>query len=187
MRYFKVLLLMMCFFSLSLNLAFANGETKFSIGASNEMVDVTKLYVVNGVGAYEHCKALKGYPGEERFQVYFQGDTYPNYITYEDLRGINLDEVIEWELDGKTVRHLRRDIYRMFSDSSQLHSRRPGYTGQFSQEWNSKTFGHVYDEWFEGMAFSQDAQTLINHYFEYKNPNTLNVRDRFPDIKIINK
>lgn len=180
--------LLLCLFAilaifLSPNLTFASNSTTFQIGASQELVDVTKLYVEEGEGKYAGYKALKGYPGEERFQVYFQD----GHITYEDLRGIDPNEIIEWEMDGKTMRHYRKDIYRMFSDTSKLYSRRPEYTGQFSQEWNSKTFGKVYDEWFDGMIFLQDAETLLKRYFEYKNPPAANSRYDLSNIKIENK
>lgn len=185
MKYLKSCLLTMVVFSLSLGLCFANDTTKFQIGASKELVDVTKLYVEEGKGDYAHCKALKGYPGEDKFQVYFQGDTYAKYITYEDLRGIDVNEIIEWELDGKKVRHFRKDIYRLFSDSIRLYSNRPDYKGQFSQDWHRKTFGHVYEEWIDGMSFSQDAQTLLKRYFEYKFPSPPSNRYDLRDMEII--
>jgi hypothetical protein len=175
-------------FFLVTNICLAEDDnTKFSIGASPKLVDVTKLYVVNGNGKYSNYKALKGYPGENKFQVYFQGDTSAIHITYKDLRGINLNEIIEWKLDGKKVRNFKKDIYKMFYDSMKLYSHRPGYNGQFSQEWNRKTFGRIYEEWLEGMGFSQDAGTLLDHYFQYKYPDPPNHRYDLRDIKIIEK
>lgn len=174
-------------FSLLTSLCIAKDTTTFQIGASVELVDVTKLYAVAGEGKYADCKALKGYPGEDRFQVYFKGDTYAEYTTYEDLRGIDLNEVIEWEMDGKPMRHFRKDIYRLFSDSIKLYSNRPSYTGTFSQDWHRRTFGRVYEEWLDGMAFSEDAQTLLRRYFEYKFPNQFINRFEFADVKIVNE
>jgi hypothetical protein len=188
MKYFNAFIVAFFIFFLAFNMCFAaDDNTKFTIGASRELVDVTKLYVVNGEGEYSQYKALKGYPGENKFQVYFQGDTFASNITYKDLRGINLDEIIEWELDGKKVRHLRKDIYTMFYHSIKLYSRKLDYTGQFSQEWNRKTFGRIYEEWMEGMGFSQDAHTLLSHYFDYKYP--VKSFDRFEaaDIKVENQ
>lgn len=188
LKLFKYIVLAMLFSFVFCNIGLANDNAKFGIGSSKELVDVTKLYIVDGKDKYAGYKALKGYPGEDRFQVYFQRNTNGSitslHTTYEDLRGINLDEVIEWEMDGKPMRHFRKDIYQLFSDSIKLYSNRPTYTGTFSQDWHRRTFGRVYEEWLDGMAFSQDAQTLLKHYFEYKYPTPPNNRYDLRDMDL---
>lgn len=184
MKYSKIIIVSLFILILSLSTCFANDTNKFEIGSNKELVDVSKLYIIEGEGKYAHCKALKGYPGEDKFQVYFQGETYANYITYEDLRGIDLNEIIAWEYEGKTVKSSRKYLYNMFSDTIRLTVHNRDYAGKFSQEWYHEKFGQVYEDWVDGMSFSQDAQTLLKRYFEYKYPSPPNNRYSLRDMKI---
>lgn len=142
------------------------GETKTIKIYSYSVSTYGQLYAVPGSGKYADYMMLKGYEGEDKFQIYFQGDSNSFMTTVEDLRNINLNEVITWQYNGVYYKSTRKELYSFFSDSSKLRSLLGTSSGEvFSSNWFKSTFGQVYLDWLEGMQFSAEASNLVTEYF----------------------
>lgn len=125
------------------------------------------LYIVPGEGFYEEYTLLKGYEDEDKYQVYFQGDAESFMTTINDLRGINLDEIITWEYNGKHYKGSIRELYGLFSDSLKIKSIfgiSPGE--ELSDKWFIDIFGDVYLDWVTRMGYSIEAPNLVREYFK---------------------
>lgn len=134
--------------------------------STNKMADSSKLYAVDGVGKYKDYRMLKGYPGENEFQIYFKGDVSSYMATYEDLRSIDINEVIIWEHNNISYRNTRSELYSFFSDTSWFRSKFGVGEETLSHEWFMNTFGDVFVDWMKGIAYSNDASRLAGKYLE---------------------
>jgi len=128
------------------------------------------LYVTEGTGKYAGYKMLHGYPGQDKYQIYFQDYSVGNltryHVTYEDLRGINLNERITWKYNGKTYTHTRSELYSFFANTIWFSNNLSGITQYtLTQDWFLDVFGDVYLDWAEGIGYATDATTWVDMYF----------------------
>ena len=150
-----------------------NGETNTI--EINSKADKGQLYTVPGKDTYAEYTMLKGYEDENKYQIYFQGSAESFMTTVEDLRGINLDEIITWEYDGNQFIHYRKDVYSFFSDAVRLKSLLNIPKGEkLSDEWLINIFGNVYIEWAVGIGYSLEAPNLVTEYFKQSGQVNLN-------------
>lgn len=144
----------------------ANGKVDISLQSTSQLASSSNLYTVDGTGQYRGYKMLKGYPNENKFQVYYSGDINSYSISFLDLRGINLNEVVTWTYNGVTHRNTKGELYNLFSDGTWIKSQLGVSGGTLSEEWFQKVFGNTYEEWVEGMTYFCDAESLVEEYFE---------------------
>ena len=156
MRNIILILLLLCFSSVG-----------FAEEYKGELVDVRsvhktvlsgELYETDASNVHAGYKQLNGYPGQEKFLIYFS-DKGPAITERID---IDLDEVIEWEYNGATLRNSRREIYGLFSDL-----RRSG-SQSVRESWQYKTFGQVYVDWLQDVTIQQDVIRLVSGYKMFK-------------------
>ncbi len=143
-----------------------NGKADISLVSTSQLASSSDLYTVDGTGQFSGYKILKGYPNENKFRVYFYGDINSYCVSSQDLRGINLNEVVTWTYNGVTHRNTKGELYNIFSDATWIKSQLGVSGGTLSEEWFEKVFGNTYVEWFEGMAYSCEAERLVEKYFE---------------------
>lgn len=143
-----------------------NGKADISLQSTSQLASSSNLYTVDGTGQYRGYKMLKGYPNENKFQVYYSGDINSYSISFLDLRGINLNEVVTWTYNGVTHRNTKGELYNLFSDGTWIKSQLGVSGGTLSEEWFQKVFGNTYKEWVEGMTYFCDAESLVEEYFE---------------------
>lgn len=130
------------------------------------------LYTVEGKGKYTGYKMLKGYPDEDKYQIYFQGNANSYFTTIEDTRKINLSENITWNYNGKTFKTKRSDLYSYFSDITWFKSNLKN--DNITDDWLMTTFGNTYLEWAESLDFSNEAARWVQKYFDQTSPNKSN-------------
>ena len=141
-------------------------------------IDVTE-------GEYAGYKALRGYGDENLYQVYFKGNSESYEVTHENLKKLDMDEVFTFEYKGEKRQSTRKQLYKLFNEASKFQTFRNALDDrEFSQTWFSKTFGQVYQEWFEDGIYSDEAQRLVEQYFRQDEP-PIN-RFQTADIKIEN-
>ena len=94
-----ILLMVFCFFLIST--CFAETSKEKTDDQYFVIVNQTKIYaknlvVTDGEGAYDGYLKMSGYPRDDKFQIYFQDTSDDNFtsmhVTYQDLRGIDLNE-----------------------------------------------------------------------------------------------
>ena len=164
------------------------GETPDDVDVPDSQTAVESgdsLYVTDGQGAYAGFKMLHGYEGEDQYQIYFKGDANRYQTAIEDLRGINLKEIITWEYDGVTRKNTRSELYSFFADTAWFRNNLKGVTQYtLTNEWFMDVFGDVYMDWATGIGFSSDAARWVEKYFEQTGQisNTSNVT-LTPDTK----
>lgn len=134
--------------------------------STNEVAKVSDLYIVDGIGEYADYKIIKGYPNENEFRVYYKGDGNSYSFIIEDLRKINLDEIITWKYGNILFKSTKRDLYRFFSNTSEFSSSLGISSKVLSHEWFIETFKDTYSEWSKKIAYYNDAQRLIEEYFK---------------------
>lgn len=117
-------------------------------------------------GEYAGYTMLQGYPDDDKYQIYFKGDFDSHNVTIKDLRGIDLNEIITWTYSGKTYKNSKSELYVFFSDTSWLSSRTDDFDYTLTPEWFNNTFGNTYSEWLDGIVYFEEAQRLVNEYFE---------------------
>lgn len=148
MRKMILILLLLCFSSVGSAEEY-KGEV-VDIRSVNKTVLSGELYITDADGKYEGYKKLNGYPGQDKFQVYFkQGEVFA------DILNIDMDERIEWEYKGATWNNSRREIYGLFADLRHSGSRAVHDT------WEYKTFGQVYLDWLQRITITDDALRLV--------------------------
>lgn len=153
--------------------------------SDNQTISTTQLYVIDGTGKYSGYKILKGYTNEDRFRVYYKGTPESYSVFYDDLSNINLNEIITWNYEGKIVKSKRKDLYNLFSDTSQYSTHLGIYdTGLLSQDWFEKTFGQVYWDWAEGIGYANEAEKLVEQYFVQTGQSKIVDRTALRDIAI---
>lgn len=124
------------------------------------------LSVTDGTGQYSGYQMLHGYEGEEDYQIYFKGNANSYFTTIEDLRGINLKEVIRWSHAGKTYKNTRSELYSFFADTSWFRNNLNGVTSYtLTSDWFMDVFGDVYLDWAAGIGYSSDASRWVEKYF----------------------
>lgn len=128
----------------------------------SEEITSNNLYAVNGKGEYSDYLELKGYPNENSYRIFFKGESDSYMVAIEDLREINLNEIITWEYDGETYTHTREELYVFFSDTTWFNNI-SDYT--LTHEWFVDTFGDVYLEWAVGIDYSNEAVMWVEEYF----------------------
>lgn len=169
-----------------------NGPTRSVIITSQDYVNTTpapaapnsadRLYTVNGTGTYAGYLELKGFPDEDKYRIYLKGDANSYTVSIEDVRGINLNEMITWQYAGQTYRTQRRDLHRYFSDTTWFNLGVYDYT----HEWLEDTFGNVYLQWFEGLAFTtNEGPSLVEEYFRQTMPDPQSNITLTPDAEFV--
>lgn len=141
-------------------------EGDIYLESTNQMASSDELYSVNGKGTYTGYKMLKGYPNEHKFQIYYKGDASSYMTTIEDLRGINLNNVVTWKYNGASYKNTTKDLYRFFADTSWFRSNLGISDNTLSHDWFVQTFGDTYMNWIEGIAYSNDAERLVGKYLD---------------------
>ncbi|MCC8435483.1 hypothetical protein HP567_013100 [Brevibacillus sp. M2.1A] len=155
----------------SVVLAFVLFSSPFAVHAqgANQTVNnnpETKLFAVAGTGKYVGYNELKGYPEETKYKIYFKGDPTSFSTAIEDLRQINLNEVVIWKYQGKTYQTVRKDLYVFFSDTTWFRNNLKGITDYtLTHEWFVNTFGKTYLDWADGIGYSSNAPRLVEKYF----------------------
>lgn len=134
--------------------------------------DSDGFYVVKGTGEHSGYMELKGYPDEDKYRIYFKGDASSYHVTYDDLRGIDLNEIIAWESNGENYQSKRSDLYVYFSDTTWFRNNLNGITDYtLTTEWFMDTFGDTYSEWSRGLlGYSSEASRFVQDYFEQTSP-----------------
>ena len=174
MRKMILILLLLCFSSVGSAEEY-KGEV-VNVYSMKATVLSGELYATNGEGKYEGYKKLNGYPGQNAFQVYFQGDGNSYSVSVEDLSGIDLDERISWQHEGKQCNNSRKEIYNLLSD---LHKLKPD---EDSRKWMNDTFGQVYLDWISQGLITEDASRLVGKYKQFARGEK--PYDRFATAKI---
>lgn len=133
----------------------------------NVMINQTKIYakdlvVTDGADEYAGYLKMSGYPGDDKFQIYFQDNSHDNitsyHMTYVDLRGIDLNENFYFTYEGTPRKMTRGQVNTVF-----LLFPRTDFECFLKQ-----TFPGAYNDWFEAQAFSSNAERLVRCYIEYK-------------------
>lgn len=140
-------------------------STKIIVQAASNQQN--KLYAVDvKSGKYKGYKAIKGYPEQKKFQLYIKG-THDSYITeVADLRKINLNQIITWKYKGKVMKTKVKTLFDLFNYTEDYSSRLGiDDKSELSIPWFEKTFGKVYDEYYEEIAFNSNTGTLVDDYF----------------------
>ncbi|MCM3762061.1 copper amine oxidase N-terminal domain-containing protein [Alkalihalobacillus oceani] len=141
-----------------------------------------RLYTVNGTGTYAGYLELKGFPDEDKYRIYLKGDANSYTVSIEDVRGINLNEMITWQYAGQTYRTQRRDLHRYFSDKTWYNLGNYDYIHESLEN----TFGHVYVQWVEGLDFTtNEGPSLVNEYFKQTMPEPPSNITLTPDAKVV--
>lgn len=158
----------------------------FSVFCQNETLTAVEVTE----GEYAGYQMLKGYQGEELFRVYFKveykGSIISYVVTHENLKEVDMDEVITFEYRGEKRQSTRRQLYQMFNEASKLHTFKTALDDrEFSQTWFSETFGEVYQDWFNDQLYSQEASRLVNKYLSQNQPEPLVDRFTTSEITII--
>ena len=121
------------------------------VRSMNATVLSGELYVTDADGKHEGYKKLNGYPGQEKFQVYFkQGEVFA------DILYIDMNERINWEYKGAMHNNSREEIYGLFYE---VHRKR---SVAVKDTWEYKTFGQVYLDWLERIRITDDAMRLVS-------------------------
>ncbi len=163
----------------------------FSVFCQNETLTAVEVTE----GEYAGYQMLKGYQGEELFRVYFKveykGSIISYVVTHENLKEVDMDEVITFEYRGEKRQSTRRQLYELFNTASSLWSYKRSYEEwvdedtEFSPAWLEKTFGEVYQDWFNDQLYSQEASRLVNKYLSQNQPEPLVDRFTTSEITII--
>jgi len=124
-----------------------------------------ELYALNSSGQYAGYKRLMGYPGDDKYLIYFEGDRDFFHTTTVDKRNINMNEKVTWKYGGNTYKSTKQQLYGFFLDTSQLKNYLGASNYTFTVEWYHNTFGEVYDEWLYAFAMDNDAPRLVQRYF----------------------
>jgi hypothetical protein len=147
--------------------------------------ETAKLSVTEGKGNYAGYKQLKGYPDSSKYAIYFKGNANSFHVTTEDLRGINLNEMVTWTHNGKTYKTSKKDLHAFFVDSVGL-IKYLGYTDYtFTEQWYLDTFGKVFTEWQEGYAHENEAVGWVEAYFEQTTPSAGSNITLTPDAVVV--
>lgn len=152
--------------------------------APEETASSSALQVVDGEGDYAGYKRLTGYSDEDKYAIYFKGDQNSYRTTIEDLRGIDLNERVSWTYDGVSYSHTRRQLYGLFLDTTWFQSNLGMSNDLLSVSWFEQTFGSVYDDWFEGMSYSNEAARWVQRYFDQSAPKTRSNITLTPDAVV---
>lgn len=125
-----------------------------------------KLYAVEGTGEYKGYKELKGFGDDRPYRVYFEGGKEGNIVSFhsvhEEKKPKNLKEIITWKHKGKIYKNTRLECYNFFSDYTTLDSI---IHTAVDDDWLRATFGQVYDDWFDGLSYSDEASRLVDLFF----------------------
>lgn len=170
------LLQLIVFFMFTSNICFAN-DNKITMDTTKEIVLLEKLYVSDGAGEYFGYQKLNGYPNENEFQIYFQDNSRGNIISYivkyDDLRNIDINEVWAFSMpDGSQGKLSRGEVNRIFLL----------YSGTQIEQHLRSIFPGAYNDWYNSMFFSQDAERLVDKYLKYKNSTKSTGRFTTPEI-----
>ena len=132
------------------------------------MIDKTKVFakdliITDGVDdGHSGYFKMNGYPGEDRFQIYFQDNSHDNitsmHVIYDDLRGLDLNEYFYFTYEGIEYRMPRGKVNNAFLN----------YAGSDFELFLRATFPGAYNDWIESNAFSNEAERLVKSYIDYK-------------------
>ncbi len=114
-------------------------------------VDIATLRETPATGIYDGYVRLRGYTGDNIFQIYF--------IDEEDIKAVytpDTSKVVTWH-DGKQTRQNTVSECHAFFISGQL---RGIAQGNYSS-WLEKTFGSVYTDWIFGQRLLEDSAKLL--------------------------
>lgn len=125
--------------------------------ASAETAPASGLYAVPADGDMAGWQVLMGHPYESESKIYFQNETMGtmNYlrVQVEDVRDIDLNQIIEWtDSNGNVLRNKLSDLYRIFAE----------YSGSLTSDYLHQTFGDIYFDWIR--VRSIPAESLVNQY-----------------------
>ena len=132
------------------------------------MVDRTKVYAKNLIisdaeGDYAGYKRMMGFPGDDKFAIYFCDDPPAGSnmarLSVVDNRGIDLNEVFYYTytngLPGAITRGDAETVFDKLSDTDyELFLR--------------ATFPGAYNDWFEKEAFYSTASELLKCYDRFR-------------------
>lgn len=136
-------------------------KNEIHMDSTKEIAYLDRIYVTDGESSYKDYKKLNGYPLQNKFQIYFQDSSHGNvtsyHVTYDDLRGIDFNEVWDFTLpNGAPFRITRGQVNRIFADYEHTD------VGRYLKS----IFPGAYEDWFQSMVFSQDANRLVDRYLE---------------------
>lgn len=132
--------------------------------STDKTAKLEELYEIDGTNENAGYKQLKGYPNENEFAVYFQANDGMLNIVTEDLRNINLDEVVTWYYNGYEYHNTKKQLFSFFSDTSAFSSQIGISMNVLSRNWFMETFGDTYQQWIKQLCFSNDGQILVQRY-----------------------
>ncbi len=150
-------------------------ENDIIMGSTEKKASSSALYVVDGTGEFEGYKRLRGYPNEDEFEVYYQGNESSYVVKIKELKEEDLNEIITWQYNGASYQNKRKDLYALFSDTSWFRTHLGISNDTLSFDWFDKTFGNTFSDWLQGYAYSNDAAMLVDRYFRKINPPKNNV------------
>jgi hypothetical protein len=163
----------------------ATGLTKGTATNSKPVTDPKALSTIDGKGKYAGYKQLQGYTDSDQYSIYFKGNAKSYSVKTEDLRGINLSEIITWKHDGKTYKTSKKDLHAFFVDTAKFKNFL-GYTDYtFTDAWYSDTFGDVYTEWAKGFGYENEAARWVQKYFDQTNPSSGSITTLTPDTEFV--
>lgn len=183
-----ILFISILFFPVNVLAEGEDNEGNIRLESTDQMANSSRLYAIDGTGKYAGYKILKGYPNENEFIIYYKGDHNSYMVFTEDLRKINLSEVITWEYNGYLYANTKHELYDFFSDTLQFSSWLGISNELLSQDWFMQTFGDIYKEWGQTVAYSIDGEKLVEEYFKKTGiPEQENTTTLTPDSVIIFK
>jgi hypothetical protein len=163
----KKIILLMIFCLLFMSVCFAGSQQaktddQYYVTVNQTRIFAKELVIMDGTGKYSGYLKMNGYPEEGKFQIYFQDNSHDNitsmHVTYEDLRGIDLNEYFYFNYQGTEYRMTRGKVNNVFLS----------YPGTDFELFLRKTFPGAYNDWLEAQAFSNKAQSIVDCYISYK-------------------
>jgi len=128
------------------------------------------LTAVDAQEKYAGYKMLKGYTDSDKYQIYFKGNASSFSVTTEDLRNINLNEMVTWSYKDKEYKTSKKDLHAFFADTSKFKNYLGALDYTFTAKWYDDTFGEVYYEWLSWFGYQNDASRWVEKYFEQFEP-----------------
>ena len=161
----KILALVLIAVSISTS-TLASAETVNSITVQDYSY-IESMQAVQGVGNHLGETELRGFPQNDKYKIYYSGNSQSYSVKTDDFTVDHTKQVI-WYYKG--VKHVNtvQECYAFFIDTTVYRD----YYGQsnnfLSETWFTNTFGQIFEDWQNYISFTDEATRIVEKYLNYK-------------------
>lgn len=128
---------------------------------------VKSMQSAQGTGNYLGYTELKGFPQNEKYKIYYSGNSQSYLVKVDDFT-VDYNKQVVWYYKGAKHVNTVQQCYSFFANTAVFRNYYGISDNFLSDAWFTNTFGQTFTDWQNYLIFTDEANRIVQKYLENK-------------------